>query len=117
MKSGLAASTIAYTDLHRYRSHLSGSAALCAVSDEEAGGKYGTKYLLEDPRWRSDCMINPEPGGRGTIRFAEKGTLRLTFEVRTEGAHGAYTHRSEFSTYRPLTIYMYISDLSRGKCL
>jgi len=40
-------------------------------------------------------MINAEPGGTDTIRFAEKWTLRLTFEVRTGGAHGAYTHRSE----------------------
>jgi hypothetical protein len=32
-------------------------------------------------------MINAEPGGLGTIRFAEKGTLRLGFEIRTEGAH------------------------------
>ncbi|PVH84724.1 putative acetylornithine deacetylase [Cadophora sp. DSE1049] len=98
MKAGLAASIIAYTYLYRYRSHLSGSIALCAVSDEETGGKWGTKYLLEDERWRGDCMINAEPGGTGTIRFAEKGTLRLTFEVRTEGAHGAYTHRSASTT-------------------
>ncbi|KAH7395870.1 acetylornithine deacetylase/succinyldiaminopimelate desuccinylase-like deacylase [Cadophora sp. MPI-SDFR-AT-0126] len=99
MKAGLAASIIAYTYLYKYRSHLSGSIALFAVSDEETGGKWGTKYLLEDERWRGDCMINAEPGGTGTIRFAEKGTLRLTFEVRTEGAHGAYTHLSETYIY------------------
>jgi succinyl-diaminopimelate desuccinylase len=40
-------------------------------------------------------MINGEPGGLNTIRFAEKGTLRLTFKVQTEGAHGAYLHRSK----------------------
>lgn len=77
MKAGLAASIIAYTYLHRYRSHLSGNIALCAVSDEETGGKYGTKYLLEDPRWCGDFMVNAEPGGTDTIRFAEKGTLRF----------------------------------------
>lgn len=43
-------------------------------------------------------MINAEPGGLGTIRFAERGTLRLTFVVRTEGAHGAYVHRSKSAT-------------------
>jgi len=69
------------------------------VSDEETGGKFGAKYLLEQgERWRGDCMINAEPGGLGTIRFAEKGSLRLTFTVRTEGAHGAYLHRTKSAT-------------------
>jgi succinyl-diaminopimelate desuccinylase len=102
MKAGTAASVIAYRYLHQYRHLLSGSLALCAVSDEETGGKWGSKYLLEldeesgpNGAWRGDCMINAEPGGLGTVRFAEKGTLRLEFEVRTEGAHGAYLHRSK----------------------
>lgn len=99
MKAGTAASIIAYTYLHKYRSNLKGSLGLCAVSDEETGGKFGAKYLLEQgERWRGDCMINAEPGGLGTIRFAEKGSLRLTFTVRTEGAHGAYLHRSKSAT-------------------
>jgi succinyl-diaminopimelate desuccinylase len=98
MKAGTAASLIAYTYLYRYREYLKGSLGLCAVSDEETGGKWGSKYLLGDKRWRGDCMINAEPGGLGTIRFAEKGTLRLTFVVKTEGAHGAYVHRSKSAT-------------------
>ena len=99
MKAGLAASVIAYSYLHKYRSNLRGSLGLCAVSDEETGGKFGAKYLLEQgERWRGDCMINAEPGGLGTIRFGEKGSLRLTFTVRAEGAHGAYLHRSKSAT-------------------
>jgi succinyl-diaminopimelate desuccinylase len=99
MKAGTAASIVAYTYLHKYRSHLSGSLGLCAVSDEETGGKFGAKFLLEQgERWRGDCMINAEPGGLGTIRFAEKGSLRLKFTVRTEGAHGAHLHRSKSAT-------------------
>ena len=95
MKAGTAASVIAYAYLYKYRQFLRGSVALCAVSDEETGGKFGSKFLLEDERWRGDCMINAEPGGTRNIRFAEKGTLRLSFRVRTEGAHGAYLHKSK----------------------
>ncbi|KQR77015.1 peptidase M20 [Burkholderia sp. Leaf177] len=96
MKSGTAASIIAFTYLHRFRDLLKGSVGLTAVSDEETGGKWGSRWLLEnDTRWHGDCMLNAEPGGIGTIRFAEKGTLRLTFVVRTEGAHGAYVHKTE----------------------
>ena len=29
------------------------------------------------------------------VRFGEKGTLRLVFEIDTPGAHGAYTHISK----------------------
>ncbi len=99
MKAGTAASIIAFCALHERRAAWSGSLGLTAVSDEETGGRWGSRWLLEtDPRWRGDCMLNAEPGGLGTIRFAEKGTLRLTFTVQTAGAHGAYVHRTESAT-------------------
>lgn len=112
MKTGTTASVIAFAYLHRYRAHLRGSVGLCAVSDEETGGRFGTRWLLdhgpdgarelrpgEASPWAGDVMINAEPGSLGTIRFAEKGTLRLTFTVDVgPGAHGAYTHLSKSAT-------------------
>jgi succinyl-diaminopimelate desuccinylase len=99
MKAGTAASIIAFSYLARLKEHLSGTAVLEVVSDEETGGKFGTRYLLEqDERkdeWRGDVMLNAEPGGIESIRFAEKGTLRMTFTVSTTGGHGAYLHRDE----------------------
>lgn len=69
------------------------------MSDEETGGKFGSRWLLEnDPdrhKWKGDVMINAEPGGLQSVRFGEKGTLRMTFTVTTKGLHGAYTHISE----------------------
>jgi acetylornithine deacetylase/succinyl-diaminopimelate desuccinylase family protein len=99
MKAGTAASVIAFSYLHARRAALAGSLGLTAVSDEETGGRWGSRWLLEnDTRWHGDCMINAEPSGLQTVRFAEKGTLRLTFTVRTAGAHGAYLHKSESAT-------------------
>jgi succinyl-diaminopimelate desuccinylase len=46
MKAGTAASIIAYTLLHAQKHLLRGSLALTAVSDEETGGKWGSRYLL-----------------------------------------------------------------------
>ncbi|KAH6659209.1 putative acetylornithine deacetylase [Truncatella angustata] len=91
MKSGTASLVIAYAYLFERREHLKGSVALCAVSDEETGGKWGTKFLIQQDRvrWGGDVMLSAEPSGR-TIRFAEKGTLRLIGKVKTRGAHGAY---------------------------
>lgn len=96
MKAGTAAAIVAFCYLHKYREHLRGNATLVLASDEETGGRWGSRYLLEnDPRSRGDCMINGEPGGLQSIRFGEKGTLRLTFTIQTAGGHGAYTHATE----------------------
>lgn len=91
MKSGTASLVIAYAYLYERRDQLKGSVALCAVSDEETGGKWGTKYLIDKDktRWGGDVMLSAEPSG-GTIRFSEKGTLRLTGTLKTRAAHGAY---------------------------
>lgn len=112
MKAGTAATVVAFAHLFQFRESLRGSVALTAVSDEETGGAFGTRWLLahdgegtralapgEKSPWAGDVMINAEPGGLGTIRFAEKGTLRLTFTVDVgPGAHGAYTHLSKSAT-------------------
>ncbi|KNB10000.1 hypothetical protein FOXG_10395 [Fusarium oxysporum f. sp. lycopersici 4287] len=97
MKSGTASLIIAYDFLYERRHLPSGSVALCAVADEETGGKWGTKYLIEQDkhRWGGDLMLCAEPGGLETIRFAEKGSLRLTCTVKTKGALGPYLHLSK----------------------
>jgi succinyl-diaminopimelate desuccinylase len=99
MKAGTAATIAAYTYIFAHRHLLNGTAVLEAVSDEENGGKWGSKYLLNDDdrkeTWTGDVNLNAEPTGLQSIRFAEKGTLRITFEVKAKSAHGAYIHLSE----------------------
>ncbi|GAB7329648.1 hypothetical protein MBLNU13_g01389t1 [Cladosporium sp. NU13] len=98
MKAGTAASIIAFSYLHQFRAHISGRCTLEVVSDEEAGGRWGTRYLLEDDgadEWKGDCVLVAEPTSLESVRFGEKGTLRLDFRLTAPGVHGAYTHRSE----------------------
>lgn len=97
MKSGTASLVVAYAHLYANRAHLKGSVSLCAVSDEETGGEWGTKYLIKQDRerWGGDVMLSTEPAGCKTIRFSEKGTLRMTCMCRTKGAHGAYLNLSK----------------------
>lgn len=97
MKSGTASLVIAYAHLYQNRQHLKGSVSLCAVSDEETGGQWGTKYLLQQDleKWGGDVMLSTEPVGCNSIRFSEKGTLRMTCTVHTRGAHGAYLNLSK----------------------
>jgi succinyl-diaminopimelate desuccinylase len=96
MKCGTAASVWTYIYLHRLRDRLAGRLALTCVSDEETGGTWDTKWLIENypDEFRGDCVLNGEPSVPTMIRFGEKGTLRLVFEIDTPGAHGAYTHLS-----------------------
>jgi succinyl-diaminopimelate desuccinylase len=96
MKAGTAASILTYVYLSRIREHLKGRLTLTAVSDEETGGEWGTKYLLANhPITRGDCVLNGEPSTPRTIRFGEKGPLWIEVEVDTPGGHGAYTHQSK----------------------
>lgn len=100
MKCGTAASVWTYILLHRLRGclgdRLPGRLTLTCVSDEETGGTWGAKWLLDTfpDECRGDCCLNGEPSTPGLIRFGEKGTLRLVIEVDTPGAHAAYTHLS-----------------------
>jgi acetylornithine deacetylase/succinyl-diaminopimelate desuccinylase-like protein len=67
MKAGTVASTIAFSLLKKRKKALKGSVALTAVSDNETGGKWGTRYLLEQSGaaspwkdvsdWRGDCVL------------------------------------------------------------
>lgn len=91
MKSGTASLVIAYAYLYTRKEYLRGSVAFCAVSDEETGGRWGTGFIIkqDQERWGGDVMLSAEPTGQ-TIRFSEKGTLRLFGSVATKGALGAY---------------------------
>jgi acetylornithine deacetylase/succinyl-diaminopimelate desuccinylase-like protein len=91
MKSGTASLVIAYAALYAKRESLRGTVALCAVADEETGGRWGTQFLIKQDRdrWGGDVMLSTEPTGH-TIRFSEKGTLRMSGSVTTKGALGAY---------------------------
>jgi succinyl-diaminopimelate desuccinylase len=99
MKNGTAALLFAYGWLARLADTLPGRVTLTAVSDEETGGTWGARYLVDNhPDVLGDCLLNAEPGAPTTIRFGEKGILRLAVTVRTPGCHGAYTHKSPSAT-------------------
>lgn len=95
MKAGTAAIAAVHAYLYGVRDELNGRLTFTAVSDEETGGQWGAQYLLAHHDVRGDCLLNSEPGGPTTVRFGEKGSLKLRFKVRTSGCHGAYTHKSK----------------------
>ena len=99
MKCGTSASIWTYVLLHRLKDRLSGRLTLTCVSDEETFGPWGARWLMaNEPEVRGDCCLNGEPSSPFSIRYGEKGPLWLNFTVRTDGAHGAYTHLSPSAT-------------------
>jgi succinyl-diaminopimelate desuccinylase len=91
MKCGLTASLVAYAYLHRLRGALGRRVSLSAVSDEEAGGLWGTGYLFaHHPELIGDCCLNGEPGSPHLVRVGEKGPLWLRFTVNAAPGHGGY---------------------------
>lgn len=97
MKSGTAAILAAFLHLYQHRDKIRGKITLMAVSDEETGGEWGSKWLLDNEplQCRGDVLMNAEPGGLGSIRMGEKGTLRIVASVKTEGALGPYLNLSK----------------------
>lgn len=96
MKTGTLASVLAYCYLHQERQRLAGALTLTVVSDEQSGGRFGTRYLFEEipEEISGDCCLNGEPSGLGTLRFTEKATLRFSLSSRSKGGHGGYPHHA-----------------------
>lgn len=95
MKCGTTASLFTYAYLHELRESLKGRLTLTVVSDEETFGPWGARHLIEHfPEVHGDCCLSGEPSDPSTIRFGEKGTLWLKFEVTASGGHSAYPHRA-----------------------
>ena len=91
MKAALAAMVISLTILKKLNVKLNGNLLVNAVADEETGGKFGTKWCLENiliPRnIKCDVIIVGEPSGLSplpkAIILGEKG--RIVIKVITHG--------------------------------
>ena len=117
MKCGTTCSLFTYVYLHRLRDRLKGRLTLTAVSDEETFGPWGARYLIENhPETHGDCCLNGEPSSPLSIRFGEKGPLWLRFTVKTDGAHGAYTHLSESASKLGARLIQDLEQLESMDC-
>ena len=91
MKCGTMASVITFAYLHRIRAELNGKLTLTAVSDEETGGKWGTRYLLENlgDECLGDCVLNGEPSSPSLFDLVikERSALHLRSQHQVRTAH------------------------------
>ncbi|MBW2058431.1 MAG: ArgE/DapE family deacylase [Deltaproteobacteria bacterium] len=93
MKAGDTASIMTFLYLAEQKDRLKGEAVLTLVSDEETGGQWGTRWLLDHvPEVLGDAVLNGEPSACDLVNFAEKGHIWVEVVSRGRAAHGAYTH-------------------------
>jgi len=116
MKGGLTAMIIALQILKDLDLNLNGNLILTAVSDEETGGKEGTKWVLENKlnEIKCDFAIIGEPTGLNplpkAIILGERGHLQLKII-----AHGVSCHASmpTMGTNAIMMINKFIQNLDK----
>lgn len=85
MKGELAILLELFRSFHE--KHPGISLGLAVTSDEERGGTYGTRFLLEDFGLRCGTAIVPDSGSINDIAVEEKGTLHLKIHARGSAGH------------------------------
>lgn len=65
------------------------SFGMIITSDEEIGGENGTKYVIEDLKYRSDVFVIPDGGNNLGIEILGKGVLHLKISQKGKSAHGS----------------------------
>ena len=88
MKAFVATSITLLQEL--IRENFSGSVALAIVSDEEIGGTFGAKQLVEELGYRAKVVLVPDDGENiQKINNATKHILQLRFKATGKESHAA----------------------------
>ncbi len=93
MKGGVAAMLMAAAVLKDFEDGLSGRVVFASVSDEEAPGPGGVRWLLENRKLAGDTCLITEPSGylKGgyTIVAGERGICGLRINAYGKPSHGS----------------------------
>ncbi len=91
MKGGLAVALVAADLFRQHARGGRGRLTLAFASDEETGGAWGTRWLLEHVRTvRGDACLIGESSGTWSLGVGEKGVLWVRVRARGRPGHAAY---------------------------
>ena len=104
MKGAVAMMLSAFVRAHFEKVPLPGDVILCLLADEEAGGNFGAKFLVEEHAsiFKDVCYALGEAGGFSLgimgktffpIMVAEKQICWTKITLRGTGGHGSMVHR------------------------
>lgn len=90
MKAGSTASLVSFLMAKEHNLVTTGKLTLALVSDEETGGTWGTKWLLDQiPALTGTAVLNGEPSGTASVVIGHKGINWLRLSTYGRGGHGA----------------------------
>ncbi|KPV65245.1 MAG: putative metallohydrolase [Candidatus Bathyarchaeota archaeon BA1] len=89
MKGGLAGLISAFIAFPDLEIELPGFLTFTAVPDEETGGQYGARWLVEEKGVIGDACLLGEPTDLTKAWLGEKGVFWIIFEARGKPAHGS----------------------------
>lgn len=117
MKAGLAAAVLTMLLLAEQAPALAGELVLTLVGDEETGGEWGTRYLLNTVgEARGDAMLSADAGSPRVVRFGEKGQIWLKVSARGVANHGAHVHLGVNAIERLWAAVSRLLELRRHPC-
>ena len=89
MRGGLTASLFSLLLILEHRVPLRGPLTIMMVADEEAGGAWGTGWILEHrPELAGDACMIGEPESPKGLRVGEKGKCQFRLIAESESRHG-----------------------------
>lgn len=84
------------------------SIALILTSDEEAGGKNGAGYLIENIGYEGKLAIMPDGGENFELNIKEKGVLWVKISAKGKAAHGSRPWLGENAILKLINFYQEI---------
>lgn len=87
MKGEMAILLEVFRNFHEHRPGA--SLGLAVTSDEERGGAYGTRFLVETAGLRCGVAIIPDSGSLNDIAVEEKGTVHVKIRARGPAGHSS----------------------------
>lgn len=98
-KTATCASIIAFRAVKDLGIKLKGDLLFTHVCDEEKGGKYGFKYLIENGYGDGiDCLFYPHGGRRESVSIAANGSTRFEITVKAPPVEESASSTSQAST-------------------
>ncbi|MEM3525775.1 MAG: ArgE/DapE family deacylase [Candidatus Jordarchaeaceae archaeon] len=119
MKAGIAAAMVMASHLSEADIDFSGSIQLDFVPDEETGGNYGTKYLVEKGISVGDaCIVGEGTSSRAwgiAARIAEKGILDLKVSVHGKTSHASLPFLGDNAIDKLVRVLSIVKELENKK--
>ena len=117
MKCGLGAALFTMALVHDEKVPLNGRVEIHVVPDEETGGSFGTKWLVENGYADNAfvCLV-AEPTGADTCEVGQKGQVRIHLSVAGKAAHGSIgNYVGENAILKTMKILSHIDELRKIK--